>query len=196
MLNQLVCSFIANPTKTWFDGEDQNEKVLYVIRRSILTNWLWISLTILFLFVPFFVGATFPVNNFFRQLFTPAFLSIVTLFWYVFVFGFFFQNFFNWFFNVYIITDSRIVDVDFIGLLYKNISETPLQNIQDVTSNISGSFELIFNIGDVRIQTAGERTEFEFHDVSNPARVRDILSDIVTGLATKTPTEEGTNNNG
>lgn len=97
----------------------------------------------------------------------------------MFGFGFILQNFLNWFFNVYIITNKKIVDVDFHGILYKNISEAPLRNVEDVTSNVSGALEVIFNYGSVYVQTAGERREFEFENVSHPAKIRDIISDLV-----------------
>ncbi|EKD99583.1 MAG: hypothetical protein ACD_22C00230G0007, partial [uncultured bacterium] len=37
----------------------------------------------------------------------------------------------------------------------------------------------LFNYGDVTIQTAAERREFDFASVPNPSRVADILSDLV-----------------
>jgi hypothetical protein len=74
------------------------------------------------------------------------------------------------------------VDVDFHGILYKNISEAPLRNVEDVTSNISGALEVIFNYGSVFIQTSAEKREFEFENVKNPSKIRDIISDLVTEM--------------
>jgi hypothetical protein len=62
--------------------------------------------------------------------------------------------------------------------MYKNISETTLDNVEDVTSNVTGALGMIFNIGDVFIQTAAERREFEFHAVDDPSRVRDLIADL------------------
>jgi len=72
--------------------------------------------------------------------------------------------------------------MDFHGLLYRNISQAPIRNIEDVTYNISGALKVIFNYGDVLIQTAGEKVEFEFEEVGNPSKVVDILSDLVSKL--------------
>ena len=69
--------------------------------------------------------------------------------------------------------------MDFNGVLYKNISECTLNNIEDVTSNVIGTFGILFNIGDVFIQTAAEKSEFEFDNIDNPAKIRDIISDLV-----------------
>jgi len=69
--------------------------------------------------------------------------------------------------------------MDFHGITYKNISETMIDNIEDVTSNISGPVGTIFNIGHIFIQTAGEKREFEFNDIADPSTIRDIISDLV-----------------
>lgn len=71
------------------------------------------------------------------------------------------------------------MDFDFHGVIFKNIAETTLDNIEDVTSTVRGAFGIIFNIGEVKIQTAAEKPEFEFSHIDNPAAVRDIISDLV-----------------
>ena len=78
-----------------------------------------------------------------------------------------------------VITNKKLVDMDFIGLAYKNISETMLYNIEDVTSNITGIVGTIFNVGDVFIQTAAEMREFEFIGADDPSKVRDLIIDLV-----------------
>ena len=186
MTKTLFKSFLQNPQNILFDGEDPDEKVLYVLRRSFITNLGWLLLTAALVAIPW----TFW-NDILKILFngtaaiSPQFSTVLFLFWYLFTFGFFFQNFLNWFFNVYIISNKRIVDMDFYGLIYKRISESPLRNIEDVTSKINGTAGVIFNFGDVFIQTAAEKTEFEFSDVDNPSKIRDILSDLVTEIKMK-----------
>ena len=173
-------SRITNPKSSRYDGEDHDEQILYVLRKAFITNYKWILFSVFFALFPFLLNYLFISINGNTPDFIPArFIFIVNIFWYLFLLGFMFANYVNWFFNIYLITNKKIIDMDFIGLLYKNISEAPLTNIEDVTSNISGAFGTTFNIGDVLIQTAGEKTEFEFHDVSNPSKVRDILSDLV-----------------
>jgi len=68
--------------------------------------------------------------------------------------------------------------MDFHGLLSKNISEAPLKNVEDVTSNVTGALRVIFNYGHVYIQTSAEKREFDFEDVANPSKVRDLVSDL------------------
>ena len=104
------------------------------------------------------------------------------MFWNIFSFGYGFERFLNWYFNVYIITNKRVVDMDFSHLLHRNISEAPLRNIEDVTYTVSGSLQTLFNFGSIKIQTAAEQRELEFEYISNPAKVQDILSDMVANI--------------
>lgn len=181
MMKMLLGSKLRHPTHTRFEGEDSDEKILYIFRRSFVTNFDWMAVALLLLTVPFVVDIILlQANNATRAAISPFFIFVVHVFWYIFAFGFIFQNFINWFFNVYVVTTKKIIDIDVVGFLYKNVSEASILNIEDVTSNISGAKRMIFNYGDVMIQTAAETKEFEFADVANPNKVRDIISDIAT----------------
>jgi len=37
-------SFVKNPKKAHLDGEDRDEHILYVLRRSFITNLDWIAI--------------------------------------------------------------------------------------------------------------------------------------------------------
>ena len=190
MMLGLMNSFIKNPVKAAFYGEDTDENILYILRSSPIITIPWILASLAFAVVPFFVspilyGASMNGEKFF----SIPFVFALTLFWYLFTFGFFFQNYLNWYYNVYIITNKRIVDIDFHGVMYKNISETTLSNVEDVTSNVKGTLGIIFNIGDVYIQTAAERPQFEFTSVDQPSKIRDIISDLVAGVRKNATTD-------
>lgn len=173
-------AYINHPENTSFDGEDFDEDILLLLRKAVVTNLGWIFATALIVVVPLPFGILInfavagPINL------NPSIYFILLSFWYLFGFGYAFLNFINWFFSVYIVTTKRIVDVDFHGLLYKNQAEAPLRNIEDVTYSIVGTTQVLFNYGDVNIQTAAENREFDFSKVPNPARVADIISDLVS----------------
>lgn len=180
MIDVLFKSSIENADKCIVEGQDPDEITKYVYRRSFITNFDWIFVTILLLLTPPFANTILAfARGDIEELITPFFAFTLNVFWYLFTFGFAFQNFLNWFFNLYIITNKRIIDIDFVGFLYKNISETSLDNIEDVTSTVRGALRIIFNYGTVTIQTAGQQREFEFTDVAYPSKVRDIIADII-----------------
>lgn len=176
----LFKAFIIDPKNTRYDGEDRDETIKYVLRRSIITTLPTLLLIGIMIVLPFFIVmplSGISYNN--VNLISPAFLLLLGLFWYIITFGFALQSFLNWFFNVFIVTNKKIVDIDFNGVLFKNISETTLDNVEDVTSTVKGALGIIFNIGEVYIQTAGEKREFEFTQIDNPAAIRDIIADLV-----------------
>ncbi|KKS31380.1 hypothetical protein A2380_02600 [candidate division WWE3 bacterium RIFOXYB1_FULL_43_24] len=176
----MLGSLQENPKATSYDGRDDDERIKYVIRKSALLTIPWLAATAILFVLPLLVPFVFsflPEGS--PVLLDAGSVLIVTVLWYLFSFGFFLQNACGWFFNILIITNKKIVDIDFTGFLYKNISETTLNNIEDVTSNVSGAFGVAFNIGSLFIQTAAEKREFEFHGVEDPSRIRDVLSDLV-----------------
>lgn len=88
-------------------------------------------------------------------------------------------NFISWYFNVGIITNERIIDVDFHAVIYKEVTETILPKVEDVTAKSGGFFSAIFNYGNVFVQTAGTEANIEFHNVPKPAEVTKIINDLV-----------------
>ncbi len=182
MFETMFGSCVRNPKNTRISGEDDDEVILYLFRRAFVTNFKWVFTTVFGLIV------VIPILNYYIQTLSPniraninpGFILATNIFLYLVIIGHALQGFLNWFFNIYIITNKRIFDLDFTGFLHKTISEAPLENVEDVTSRVSGTLRVILNIGTVYIQTAAESREFEFADMSNPSRVRDMIADIVT----------------
>lgn len=186
MMSQLFSSFVTDTKNMRFQGEDGGEEILYVVRKHFVTNIGWIFLTFFFLLVPVLVNSVFLSNTLIQSSSESfRFLFIASLFWYLFVFGFVLERFLNWFFNINIVTNHRIVDMDFFNLLSRSISEAPLRNIEDVTYKISGLLGIIFNYGTVTVQTAAEKREFEFESLGNPSKIVDIISDLVKEIKHK-----------
>ena len=93
--------------------------------------------------------------------------------------GYALESFLTWFFNVFIVTDERLIDVDFLSLIYKNITAAKLDNIEDITAETGGAIRSIFNFGTVKVQTAGSQPEIEFEDVPQPAKVTRLLNELL-----------------
>jgi uncharacterized membrane protein YdbT with pleckstrin-like domain len=167
-------AFVALPPKIRFENQDKEEKIILLLRRHWSWNFSWIFISLLMIAAPLIVK-TVPLISFLPQRF-----QVVTLiFWYLVVLAFIFENFLSWFFNVYIITDERIIDVDFVSLTYRRISDAQLERIQDITYKTGGLLKAIFDFGDVYIQTAGTAPELEFELVPKPAKVVKILNQLL-----------------
>jgi len=173
----LLKSLIKNPENTSYEGKDNDEVVIMLVRQSLVSVLRWIIISVIFFIIPFFLipflsALQYEGENVFNSIFILSF----TLFWYIALFGYVFQEFLNWYFEVLLVTNKKIIDIDKGAT---NISETFLNNIQDVTSKMSTVMGQVLNIGSIHIQTAAEREEFEFHLVDNPSTVRDTISDLV-----------------
>ncbi len=169
-----MSSFRLYPKDIDFESRSKDERVILLLRQHIAVNFNWILMTVAMVFVPV-VAKAFGI---FESL-PSGFELVITMAWYLVTMAFAFENFLSWYFNVYIVTNERIVDVDFHNLIYKQVSDTELNNIQDVTYNMGGVARTILNYGDVFIQTASEVSEFDFSAVPDPARVVKILNDLI-----------------
>lgn len=158
-----------------FENQEEEEKIVLLLRMHWLTNVPWVILAIILLLAPLALRF-FPLIS----SLPPRYQLASLILWYLLLAAFVFERFLTWFFNVYIITDERIVDIDFYNLLYKEVSDAKIDKIQDITYKMGGAIRAIFNFGDVFIQTAGTELNFEFRAVPRPDRVVKILQELRT----------------
>lgn len=172
--DNLLTSYVSFPNKICFETQDDDEEVILFLRQHPIVNLPWVITTILMLTLPSVFGFFPPYANL-----PTNFQFVVSLGWYMFVFGFALAKFMGWFFNIYILTDERVVDVDFQNIFFRKISTAKIDEIQDVNIQSSGSFETFFGYGSVFIQTAAEVSQFEFMYVPNPDRVGKIINQMI-----------------
>lgn len=172
--------FAANPSGVRFETQEANEKVILFLRQHIIVNVPWVLIAALLLFSP---SVLFPliVRGIPFQI-PPAYIIVWTLAWYLATSGFILGNFLHWYFNIYIVTNERIVDIDFYYLLFKRFSQAELERIQDISYSSGGIFATIFNFGNVTIETAGEAPNLEFDMVPNPDRIVETIRSITEQL--------------
>lgn len=170
-----LAAFISSPKGWSFETQEKGEKMILVLRRHWITNVGWFGFSFLLMLIPQILF------NFVDLEFLPLNFRVVgVMVWYLFLGGFMIERFLDWFFNVFIITDERIIDFDFYSLIYKEISDAKIENIQDVTCRVGGFLRNILDFGHVFIQTAAEIPQFEFYDVPQPARVAKVLRELIT----------------
>ncbi len=173
--NALSSVVITPSSNVRFQTQEPEEEILMILRAHWITNIPWFATAVILFFAPA-VLRFFPLLNSFPFKFQLVFVVI----WYLILLMYVFEKFLSWFFNATIITDERIVDVDFINLTTKKVADAELDKIQDVTFTNSGAMGTIFNYGDVLVQTAAEVTEFVFENVPSPDEVAKILQHLRT----------------
>lgn len=167
-------SFISFPKHTTFLGKEKDENVVLVIRSHWMSYFKYIISAVLVLILPTVVALLIPSLNTNLMLIVTIFLISIMLSMSLAVY-----SFLMWFYNVNIITDRRVIDIDFKSVFFHTPSEARLEKIEDVTSQQSGSFTNLLDIGTVHIQTAGTNAFIEFENVPKPREIQDILSDLL-----------------
>lgn len=168
-----VASFATRPLGVRFETQAEEEEIVLLLRKHWLTNVPWLIIGVLLIIAPLLLR-WFPLLSFLPT----RYQLVALLLWYLLMTVIIFERFLTWYFNVYIITDERIVDVDFHSLIYKEISDAKIDRIQDITYRVGGAIRTLFHYGDVYIQTAGAEPNFEFLAVPRPEQVVKILDEL------------------
>lgn len=169
-----LAAFCLYPDGVDFETRSNDERIILLLRRHVVTNVKWIVITLLLLTGPTLLQL-FGVFN----LMPIGFSLIITLAWYLVTLAYAIESFLDWYFNVYFVTTQRVIDVDFYNLINKRVSDAEIEKIQDVSYATGGVIRTMLNYGNVLVQTAAEVSEFEFSDVPDPERVVKILDDLM-----------------
>lgn len=170
-----LASFLMVPHGINFETREMEEKVILFLRKHFITNIPWIFTGFIMLLTPTVVMSLSILES------VPSnFRFIFIMIWYLITTAYILESFLTWFFNVYIVTDERIIDIDFYNLIYKEVSDANIDKIQDVTYKMGGVIRTLFNYGDVMIQTASEVPNFDFLAVPYPDKVAKVLQDLRT----------------
>jgi len=181
-LKNVFGSMSVLPEKIKFETQDDDEVVILLLRAHVITNIWWIGVFCFLFFIPSF-WAGFPLIAVLNE----KVLVLVNLIWYVGLGYFAIENLLLWYYNVYIVTNQRIIDVDFFNILYKNVDVAKINRIEDVNYKQLGIFSSVFNYGEVIIQTASEQASndisreaspFTFEKVPNPDLVVRVISEL------------------
>ncbi|PIZ44390.1 hypothetical protein CO180_01270 [candidate division WWE3 bacterium CG_4_9_14_3_um_filter_41_6] len=164
-----------------FETQRQGEVVHLMLRQDAITNVPWITITLIAIFIP---GQIITLLNSLPSEFSA--LNILALFsepeWTLisFVYGlaifyYAFINVVSWFFNVVLVTNIRVVDVNFQAPFHTQTTQAQLQEIQDVRYTQGGIWGIIFNFGNLYIQTAGTNQNIHLKYIPNPNIVQEHI---------------------
>ncbi|MBP6882576.1 MAG: hypothetical protein KBC15_03410 [Candidatus Levybacteria bacterium] len=174
-------SFHKFPEGVVFENQEKDEVIHLFLRRHLITNIGWVVSSISLALLPLLVFLIHASGIFLFPEIPFSYLLISVLFYYIILFGYNLVNTVSWFYNIGLVTQLRVVDVDLSNIQHKNVSATTLEDIVDVSYSQKGFFQSLFDYGDVVIQTEGIRENFEFLKVPHPAKVADVVSDLVAG---------------
>jgi hypothetical protein len=155
-----------------FESQQEDEEVLLVLRPHPISQLSWILNGLILIIILITIDVIFFNSLTFFQFVVVNLLALSL------IAGFFWYNFLSYFFNVGIITNHRLVDVDYHTVFYKDVSETIYPKIEDVSAKSSGIFASFFDFGDVLVQTAGTNANVQFESVPKPSQVASTITNL------------------
>ncbi len=170
--HELFHSYCSYPD-IHFETQHRSEKVILVLRAHPITQISWlINSLIFFIFLIFlnFIPLSF---------FSLSQIIFINIFGTFIILSYLWFNFLSWFFNVGIVTSERIIDIDFHMILYKEVTASRLDRIEDITSKSGGYLASFFDYGNVFVQTAGTEANIEFFNIPHPSRVVQIINGLL-----------------
>lgn len=161
-----------------FETQSESEQVILLLRAHPITQVFWILTAFIMIVLSFFISL------FLEPILTISQLIFTLLFWYAIIVSYVFLNILNWLFNVGMVTNERIVDIDFHGTLYKEVSASSIGKIEDVTIKTGGFAASLFHYGNLFIQTAGTEGNIEFINIPNPTQAASIINNLMRSQKT------------
>ncbi len=83
--------------------------------------------------------------------------------------------------DIIIITDSRVIGIEQISALSRNVTECSLDRVQEVNAHTAGILQTIFKFGDVHIRTASETSNMIVNyapdPIENSRRINNIIQE-------------------
>lgn len=173
-------SYFETPDRVHFSNSLNEEILLLFLRRHFFTNTPWILKAIAMALVPVifeFLGAF--------GFYSTDFVAIegkfiIYFFYYFFIFsGYILVNYMTWFYNISLVTNIRVIDIDFSDIVFEDVAATKISQLEDVHYKQIGILRSIFDYGDVFVQTAGTQRNFEFLAVPHPENVIRIINNLL-----------------
>lgn len=170
-------SFIRHPQNCRYQGQDEDEEIVLLLRAHPITNLGWVLFALFLFLIPFLLPKLVPFLNFDLSFVPDNFWLVFLIINYLIVLAVVFEGFLGWYFNVQILTNKKIVDIDFHSLLSKSVDVALLRDVQEATSHLAGIVGIIFHFGDVFIKTAVATESIDLRNVPHPDLVSDIIMD-------------------
>jgi hypothetical protein len=172
-LKENLFSFFAENPEIKFKNQADDEETILFLRSHPATQIPWILNSFICI-----IGILF-LNSFLRDYFSLRQILFVDIFFSAMLFSYIFMNFLNWIFNVDIVTNKRVIDIDFPAFLCREMNIASLNSIEDTSSKTTGFLSSWFDYGDVFIQTAASEQDIEFMGVPKPTDIIYTINSLI-----------------
>lgn len=170
-------SFVEHPHNMRFEGQDPDENIILLLRAHPVTTLYWIIPAVILFLVPFYLPNVLPFLGINLSFVPQTYILASLLINYLLVLVIIFEGFLSWYFNVNILTDKKLIDIDFYSILLKHIDHALLRDVQEASARVGGLLQMIFNYGDIIVQTAASQEGIDYKNIPKPDRVADMIMD-------------------
>jgi hypothetical protein len=163
--------------KERFVTQQQDEEIILLLRAHPIVNVGWILLAVFMVLIPTLLEAMGMFAG------VPGkFMFVGKMTWYLVTWAFAFEKFLNWYYSIFLVTNERIIDIDFYNLMSRVVTHVNLNHIEEPVMGAQGFGSTIFNYGFVLVQTAGETSTVECRACPWPHKVVDIINRLAEEL--------------
>jgi hypothetical protein len=161
-----------------FPGRQADEKIIMIIRKHpvvyfrLSLTFVVVALVPLAFFLRFWT-AIFPVSNS-GAIGMAGYLGAILVLLYSLMF--LMIAILDEQFDLFVLTNHRLIDITQVSFLKRTVATTPLNQIQDTTSNIQGLLGTLLNYGSIDVKTAaGIASTFNMDHVADPGMVARVI---------------------
>ncbi len=114
----------------------------------------------------------------------------ILIFWSILVLIYFTNKYLIWLLNSYLVTNQRLIVIIYRHLFQKQVIESPIERILNISFKQKGILPSVLNYGDVEVQIVGLVDPLIFRHVKKPAKVKDFLWGVHNEFSGKKITKE------
>jgi hypothetical protein len=154
---------------------NSNEKLIKVFRKSEATLFKPAFLILVFIY--------FPIWFLFKYELIQKFAWVLAL-WTLIVLMYAVSIYLLWLVNVSLITDQRVVNIEYHFLFRRQIEEMLIIDIANIRQNTTGIFSSFFKFGSLELQGGGMEP-LRLLQIPAPMAVKDLLWQLKTHAVSK-----------
>ncbi len=143
-----------------------NEKVFRIYRQTEWALGKPILIIFVLLYVPWFLLARAGLFADFGKWFLVWTLLLL-------LYGVY--RYLLWLANSYVVTDQRLIVVRYVSLFKKQVTESPLNRIQNISYSTTGFFSSLLNYGNVQVRVAGLDQPLLLERLREPENLKTFL---------------------
>lgn len=162
----------------------EGEKIVLVVRKHWLVVFMEIFGAFLAVIAPMMLILFFelsPLRNLLPTFDPKTLVDVLSFFYFAWILLWWvlaFSMWTNYYLDEWIVTDQRVVTVEQNGLFHREIGSLRLEAVQNVSVEIPGIISTMFKMGNLMVETAGERTMFVMRDADRAEECKQIISNL------------------